>query len=71
MLSMQVRNTKINMWKITGKLSVIDSSGKYISLNPINDDFAIIGVQCYIKMMIRKNKIMGMSKATQLHSKER
>ncbi|MFW6678829.1 OB-fold protein [Lacrimispora sp. AGF001] len=48
--------------EITGKLSVIDSSGKYISLNPINDDFAIIGVQCYIKNDDQKNKIMGMSK---------
>lgn len=48
--------------EITGKLSVIDSSGKYISLNSINDNFAIIGVQCYIKNDDQKNKVMGMSK---------
>lgn len=34
--------------EVTGELSTIDSSGNYISLLP-NDDFAIIGVQCYIK----------------------
>lgn len=48
--------------EITGKLSVIDSSGKYISLKPINDDFSIMGVQCYIKNDDQKNKIMEMSK---------
>lgn len=34
--------------EITGKLAVIDSSGDYISLHP-STDFAIVGVQCYIK----------------------
>ena len=34
--------------EVTGRLGVIDSSGKYISLYPINDEFAIIGIQCYI-----------------------
>lgn len=48
--------------EITGKLSNIDSSGDYISLNPENDDFVIIGVQCYIKNDDQKNKIMEMSK---------
>lgn len=34
--------------EVTGKLGTIDSSGDYISLLP-SDEFAIIGVQCYIK----------------------
>lgn len=34
--------------KLTGKLSVIDASGDYFSLNPINDEWAITGVQCFI-----------------------
>ena len=34
--------------RITGRLGAIDSSGKYISLLP-DDQFAFIGVTCYIK----------------------
>lgn len=47
--------------EITGKLNVIDSSGKYISLAPTEDDFAIMGVQCYIKSDDQKSKVMDMS----------
>lgn len=47
--------------EITGKLSVIDSSGKYISLFP-DDDFAITGVQCYIKTDEQKEAVKNMSK---------
>lgn len=47
--------------EITGKLNVIDSSGKYISLAPVDEDFAIMGVQCYIKTEDQKNKVMDMS----------
>ncbi|MDQ0153675.1 hypothetical protein J2S20_002397 [Moryella indoligenes] len=46
--------------EITGKLSNIDSSGKYISLVP-NEDFAIIGVQCYIKSDEQKEAVKKMS----------
>ena len=46
--------------EVTGKLSNIDSSGKYISLYP-DDDFAIIGVQCYIKNDEQKQVISKMS----------
>lgn len=35
--------------EVTGKLSVIDSSGKYFSLNPLNDEWAITGITCYLK----------------------
>lgn len=34
--------------ELTGELSVIDASGDYFSLIPANDDWAFIGVQCYI-----------------------
>lgn len=46
--------------EITGKLSNIDSSGKYISLTP-DEDFAIIGIQCYIKDDDQKSKVMNMT----------
>lgn len=46
--------------EITGKLYNIDSSGKYIDLCPTNDDFSIIGVQCYIKNNEQKEKIKEM-----------
>lgn len=48
--------------EITGKLSNIDASGKYIDLTPEDDDFAIIGVQCYIKNDDQKSKVAGMTK---------
>lgn len=47
--------------ELTGKLNVIDSSGKYISITPVDDEFAIIGVQCYIKSDEQKSAIMDMS----------
>ena len=47
--------------RITGKLNNIDSSGKYISLVP-KTDFAIIGVQCYIKNDETKAKVAELSK---------
>lgn len=34
--------------EVTGRLSNIDSSGKYISLSPINDDFSFTSIMCYI-----------------------
>ena len=46
--------------EITGKLNVIDSNGKYISLTP-EKDFAIIGVQCYIKSEEQKDKVKQMT----------
>lgn len=47
--------------EITGKLNVIDSSGKYISLTPADDEYAILGVQCYIKNTEQKNAVSGMA----------
>jgi hypothetical protein len=48
--------------EITGKLSNIDSDGKYIDLKSSKDDFAITGVQCYIKSDKQSDKIMDMKK---------
>ncbi len=48
--------------ELTGKLYNIDSSGKYIDLGPTDDEFTIIGVQCYIKNDEQKDKVMEMSK---------
>lgn len=52
--------------ELTGTLNVIDSSGKYISLNPENDEFTLIGIQCYIKSDDQKNAIMEMTKGDTL-----
>ena len=35
--------------EVTGRLDVIDSDGSYISIYPMNDEFAFTGVQCKIK----------------------
>ena len=35
--------------EVTGRLDVIDSNGNYISIYPINNEFALTGVQCKIK----------------------
>lgn len=47
--------------EVTGRLAVIDSDGKYISLFPIKDEWAFIGVQCYIKNDVQKQQVMEMS----------
>ncbi|MDQ7095012.1 hypothetical protein REC12_15555 [Desulfosporosinus sp. PR] len=41
-------NYKGKYVEVTGKLSNIDSNGEYFDITPMNDEFAIIGVQCYI-----------------------
>ena len=48
--------------EVTGRLGVIDSSGKYISLYPINDEWAIIGIQCYVKDESHLDKVLELSK---------
>ncbi len=47
--------------EVTGKLSTIDSSGKYISLLP-DEDFALTGIMCYIKTDEQKEAIKKMTK---------
>lgn len=48
--------------EITGKLSNIDSSGKYINLDPVNSDFSIYNVQCYISDDSQRTAITNMKK---------
>ena len=43
--------------ELTGKLNVIDSSGKYISIVPADDEYAIIGVQCYFQSEEQKSAV--------------
>lgn len=47
--------------EITGNLSNIDASGKYISLTA-DGDFEIIGVQCNIKNDEQKSKVASLTK---------
>ena len=46
--------------KITGRLGVIDSDGSYISLCPVNDKWAFLGVQCSIENEEQLAKVMEM-----------
>jgi aspartyl/asparaginyl-tRNA synthetase len=47
--------------EITGILSNIDSDGKYIGLVPSDDEYAFIGVQCYIKSDEQTDRVMEMT----------
>lgn len=47
--------------EITGRLSNIDSDGNYISLSDMHDDWAVIGVTCYIKNDEQLDKVKSMS----------
>lgn len=44
--------------EVTGRLSVIDSSGKYILIVPSNDEWAVRGVQCFLKNDEQKATVM-------------
>lgn len=48
--------------EVTGKLNVIDSSGKYIGVYPINNEFCLTGVNCDIDGEEQKNYVMELSK---------
>lgn len=47
--------------QVTGRLAVIDSGGNYIVLHPQDNEFTIIGVQCYLKNETQKAAIMELS----------
>ena len=47
--------------ELTGDLNVVDSSGKYISITPSGDQFAFIGVQCYLKSDEQRDVVMNSS----------
>lgn len=46
--------------EVTGRLAVIDSDGDYIALYPVNDEWAIIGIQCYIKNEEQLNHVLDL-----------
>lgn len=47
--------------EVTGELSVIDSDGKYISISPMNQMFALSNVQCYVKGDEQLERIMELA----------
>lgn len=47
--------------ELTGKLNVIDNDGKYISIVPAEDDYAIIGVHCTIQTDAQLEQVLEMS----------
>ncbi len=47
--------------EIKGRLATIDSSGRYITLLPISNDWAFVGVTCYIKSDEQKAQVMELS----------
>lgn len=47
--------------RLTGQLNVIDSSGKYISITPTGEEYAITGVLCNINSEDQKKAIADMS----------
>lgn len=47
--------------EISGRLANIDSDGKYISIVRSDDQWAIMGVQCYLKNDDQKSKVMDMN----------
>lgn len=46
--------------ELTGRLSVIDSDGNYISIVPQDDQFAILGVQCYLQTEEQRQQVLDM-----------
>ena len=60
--AMKAENTYNDQYvEVTGRLGNIDSDGKYISIYPIKNQWAFIGVQCYIKTDKQKQQVMEMS----------
>ncbi len=56
------KNYKDKYVEVTGRISVIDSDGKYISLNPTENEFCLTGVQCYIKNDEQKAIVVELSR---------
>ena len=48
--------------EITGKLAVIDSSGDYISLDPLDQDFNLTNIQCFLQDEQQVAQIANLSK---------
>ena len=52
--------------EITGQLGNIDSDGKYISVDPVGEDFILTGIQAYVKTDEQKKVIMEFSKGQKI-----
>lgn len=48
--------------EVTGKIYNIDSSGKYVNIDGINDEFTMTGIMCYIKNDDQKSVVANASK---------
>ena len=46
--------------ELTGRLNGIDSDGDYISIVPQDDQFAILGVQCYLQTEEQRQQVLDM-----------
>lgn len=47
--------------EITGRVDVIDASGEYICLYPVNDKWALTSVQCFIKNEEQTNYVKSIT----------
>ena len=47
---------------VTGNLSVIDSDGSYIAIEPVNDEYTLDSVHCRIKTSEQLDKVKTLSK---------
>ena len=48
--------------EVTGKISNFDSDGKYISIDPVNNEWNLISVMCYIKNDDQRSFLLEKSK---------
>lgn len=52
--------------EVTGYLSVIDSDGKYFSINAGDEDYSFVNIQCFIQDDEQKEYIMNCSKGDEI-----
>lgn len=52
--------------EVTGVLSNIDSSGKYISISAATDDYSLVSITCNIKNDSQKDKVKELSTGSEL-----
>lgn len=48
--------------EVTGKIYNIDSSGKYVNIDGINDEFTMTGIMCYMKNDDQKSVVSNAAK---------
>ena len=60
--AMKAENTYNDQYvEVTGRLGNIDSDGKYITLYPVKDQWAFLGVRCDLTNDTQKQQVMDMS----------